>query len=220
MFCESYREALKEAALTGEQLPARLEAHLHACVSCRAAFSEELALFERIGAKVGARVNAEVPASLLLSVRQEIAASPAGRTWRLPVLAYLASGLAIVAIALTFAVRSKVSVKPEPSAHRISPPAANEPIASQKESGSRPVLVANSKRNRRLLQVAVHAEPEVLVSAEEQLGLRRYAASLRKTKAEVPVIKVNASAEIEPLQIASVDVKGLSIDPLQSGDSD
>ncbi len=77
-----------------------------------------------------------------------------------------------------------------------------------------------AKRSHKPPQVAIHAKPEVLVSAGEQLGLERYAASLRNTKAEAPaVIKGNAGPEIEPLQIARVDVKRLSIEPLEDSDS-
>lgn len=221
MFCESYRQTLKEAALSDERLPADVQAHLASCLSCRESFSEQKALFERIGGELQTRVNAEMPASLLPRVRREIAASLAARTWRVPLLAYVASGLAIGAIALSLAVRTKVSsVKPEPSAGGASSAISSEPSASQEQSRSGQMLVKTSKKSHKPPQVALHAKPEVLVSAGEQLGLQRYAASLRNAKAEAPaVIKGNAAPEIEPLQIASVDVKRLSIEPLEDSDS-
>jgi hypothetical protein len=221
MFCESYRKTLSEAALRDERLPADVQAHLASCASCRESFLDEKAVFGLIEAELRIRTNAEMPASLVPRVRQEIAKLPA-RTWRVPLPAYIASGLAVGAIALSFAVRSKVSpVKPEPSAHNVSLPAQNEPSVSQKENGSGQTLAATGRKSRRSPQAAPHGNPEVLVSAEEDLGLQRYAASFRNVKSEAPaVIKGNAAAEIEPLQIASVDVKGLSIEPLQSGDSD
>jgi hypothetical protein len=220
MFCGSYREALSEAALRDERLPAEVQVHLTVCASCREAFLEEKALFARIGAEVRVRVNAETPGSLLPRVQQEIAAAPATRTWRIPALAYVASGLAIGAIVLSFAVRTKVpSVKPESPAGHVSS-LALKPSTAQEQSGSGQVFVAAGKKNRKPPQAVLEAEPEVLVSAEEQLGLLRYAASLRSTKAGAPtVVKGNAVAEIEPLQIASVDVKRLSIEPLEANDS-
>jgi hypothetical protein len=222
MFCESYRETLSEAAMRDERLPAEVQGHLAACASCRDSFSDEKALFDRIGAEVRSSVNAEMPASLLPRVRQRIAAAPAAEIWRVPGLAYVASGLAIGAMALSFAVRTKVrSAKPEPSASSVSSPRPNEPGASEKESGSGPMLTAIYKRERRAPQVISKAAPEVLVSGEEQLGLRRYAASLRNTATDrTASVKSDAVLEIEPLEIAGMDLKGLSIDPLQSGDRD
>jgi hypothetical protein len=222
MLCKSYRETLNEAALSDERLPAEVEAHLASCASCRESFSDEQALFGLIEAEVRISINAEMPASLVPRVRQEIAASPAARAWRVPVPAYIASGLAVGAIALSFAVRTKVpSVKPEPAAHYISLPAPNEPSVSQTGGGPVEVLVATSKRSHKQAQVALRAEPEVLVSAEEQLGLQRYAASLRSMAADRAAnVKPEALLEIKHLEIAGVDLKGLSIDPLQSGDSD
>jgi hypothetical protein len=200
-------------------LPAEVQAHFASCASCRESFSDEKALFGLIEAEVRIRINAEMPASLLPRVRQEIAASTAARTWRVPVPAYIASGLAMGAIALSFALRAKVwSVKPEPPAHNMSLPARNEPGVSQKGGG--PVGVT-SKGSHKQPPVALRAEAEVLVSGEEQLGLQRYAASLRSTAADRSAdVKPEALLEIKHLEIASVDLKGLSIDPLQSGDSD
>jgi hypothetical protein len=222
MLCESYRKTLNEAALSDERLPAEVQAHLASCASCRESFSDEQALFSLIETEVRIRINAEMPASLLRRVRQEIAASPAARTWRVPVPAYIASGLAVAAIALSFAARTKVSsVKPEPSAHNISLPAPNEPGVPQTGGAPREMLVATSKRSHQQPQVALRAEPEVLVSADEQLGLQRYTASLRSMAADRAAnVKPEALLEIKHLEIAGVDLKGLSIDPLQSGDSD
>ena len=222
MLCESYRETLNEAALSDEQLPAEVQAHLASCASCRESFSDEKALFGLLEAEVRMRINAEMPASLLPRVRHEIAALAAARTWRVPVPAYIASGLAVGAIALSFAVRTKVSsVKPEPSAHNISLPAPNEPSVSQTGEGPLEMLVATSKRSHKQPQVALRAEPKVLVSAEEQVGLQRYTASLRSMAAERAAnVEPEALLEIKHLEIAGVDLKGLSIDPLQSRDSD
>jgi hypothetical protein len=223
MFCERYRKTLSEAAAwSDERLPAEAQAHLGSCASCRKSFSDEKALFGLIESELRIRINAEMPASLLPRVRQEIVASTAARTWRVPAPAYIALGLAVGAIALSFAVGTKVSsVKPVPSAHNISWPAPNEPSISQKGGGPVEVLVATSKRSHRQPQVALRAEPEVLVLAEEQLGLQRYTASLRSRAADRGAdVKPGALLEIKHLEIAGVDLKGLSIDPLQSGDSD
>jgi hypothetical protein len=222
MFCESYRKALNEAAMSDGPLPADVQAHLASCPSCRESLSEQKALLARIEAELEACVNTQLPVSLLPRVRREIAASSAGRTWRLPLLAYAASGLAIAAIAVSFAVRTRVpSAKPEPSARAVSSPAFTQPSASKEEGDSRQVFVATSQKKRRAQQVVLNEELVVLVSAEEQIGLQRYAASLRSMPADRAAnVKPAPRPEIEHLEIASIDLKGLSIDPLQGGDSD
>ena len=222
MFCESYREALNEAAMSDERLPADVQAHLASCLSCRESLWQQKALFARIEAEVQTRANAPMPASLLPGVRREIAASPATRTWRVPVLAYAASGLAVGALAVSWAVWTRLPrAKPELSPGAASSQAFREPIASENQRESPQVLVAPSKKNRRPQQVVPNAEPEVLVSAEERIGLQRYAASLRSMPADRAAnVKPEPRPEIEHLEIASIDLKGLSIDPLQSGDSD
>lgn len=222
MFCESYRQALNEAAMSDELVPADVQAHLASCLSCRESLSQQKSLFARIDAEVQTRVNAQLPVSLLPRVRREIAASPAARTRRLPVLAYAASGLAIGAIAVSFAVRTRVpSATPEPSPRAVSSLAFTEPSASKEQRESRQLFVAGSKKNRRPQQVVLKVEPEVLVSAEERIGLQRYAASLRSMPADRAAnVKPEPRPEIEHLEIASIDLNGLSIDPLQAGDSD
>lgn len=222
MFCKSYRATLNGAVLSGEPLPADAESHLAVCTSCRREFSVEKTLFGLIDAEVRTRVNAAAPASLLPRIRQQIAAAPAAGTGGMPVLAYVTTGLVIGAIVLSFAVRTKVfSVKPEHSARGAASPVANEPNASQRASRSGQMLLATRKRDQRPRQVAVKVMPEVLVANEEQLGLQRYAASLRNVMTDrAATMKSDAVLEIKPLEIAGMDLKGLSIDPLQSGDSD
>ena len=79
--------------------------------------------------------------------------------------------------------------------------------------------VASRKRDRR--PRPVKGMPEVLVSSEEQFGLQRYAASLRKVMTDrTAIAKGDQALEIKPLEIAGMDLQGLAIDPLQSGDSD
>jgi len=222
MFCEPYQKTLNAAALGDEHLTADVRKHLASCDSCRRSFAQEKAVFGLIEAEMQARVNADMPASLLARVRQKISASPSARTWRVPALAYFAAGLALGAMALLFAVRTKGPlIKPDRTAGAVSSPAPSEPGGLQRENGSGPMFVATRKRSHKPRQVVLDAEPDVLVPAQEQLGLQRYAASLRSKAADRAAnVKPEAQLEIKHLEIASIDLKGLSIDPLQSGDSD
>jgi hypothetical protein len=66
----------------------------------------------------------------------------------------------------------------------------------------------------------MQAQPEVLISADEQLGLQRFTASLKRVSANRPaLVKAEATTEIAPLEIAGIDVRRLSIEPLESGDA-
>ena len=67
-----------------------------------------------------------------------------------------------------------------------------------------------------------HSGPEVLVSAEEQLGLERYTARLRAGTVEFSaraVVKGNSDFSIQPLEIAEIALGQLTIEPLESGES-
>ena len=98
MLCESCRQALSEAAVSGEALPREVRLHLAGCNACTAVFAEERELFAAIDSAMGTTVNVEVPASLLPRVRAQIAASPEKTIWRLPVLAFATALLVGVAV--------------------------------------------------------------------------------------------------------------------------
>jgi len=44
MLCESYRQALKDAAASGEALPTSLELHVAGCQDCAESFATEQAV--------------------------------------------------------------------------------------------------------------------------------------------------------------------------------
>jgi hypothetical protein len=120
---------------------------------------------------------------------------------------------------LAFGARTRVAlINKENVVPEVSSSAVSEPNAAPGLSELRPERVA-AKRNRSPQRVTSSVQPEVLVLPEEQLGLRRYAASLRATSAHSPVTVKNATPLIIPLEIARMDVKQLSIEPLESGDS-
>jgi anti-sigma factor RsiW len=220
MFCESHRKVLREAALRGERLRGEAQAHLEVCTSCRRSFSEEQALLGLLEGGLRSLANQEVPGSLVLKVRRRIVEVPKSRAWRPPFLAYVTAGLAIGAMVLLFGARTRVPLAGEenvvPEASSI---ARNEPNAAPEPSEPQRELVA-AKRNGSPHRVTSRVQPEVLVLAEEQLGLRRYAASLRATASHGRrTVKSDATPEIIPLEIARIDVKQLSIEPLESGDS-
>ncbi|HSC44522.1 MAG TPA: hypothetical protein VLC94_01770 [Candidatus Acidoferrum sp.] len=65
-------------------------------------------------------------------------------------------------------------------------------------------------------------ESQVLVSQEEQLHFQKYLASLRApgiVPAEKVMVNSNSDGEIAKLDIAELEFRQLSIEPLSSGDS-
>jgi hypothetical protein len=72
MSCETYREALTQAAASGTEPLGAASAHLDSCASCRNFFDEERSLFCAIDAGLRRPANQEVPASLLPRVRAQV----------------------------------------------------------------------------------------------------------------------------------------------------
>src|SRR5215831_12141657 len=220
MFCESHRKALSEAVLAGGRLPVEAEAHMALCAGCRQAFADERALLRRIEAGISSRVVLETPASLIPGVRERIAGLGDSRSgWRL-VLGYATAALVLSVIAISLGMRGKTPHAPlkTPSASTVPAlrsPAATPPRAKARETAAmaRPRAVAGRPARR-------NGPPEVLISGDDRLGLERYVASFRVVASGTKAtLKEEGGAEIKPIEIAELDVKRLSIEPLASGDS-
>jgi len=220
MFCESYRKPLSEAALRGERLPADAEAHLAGCRACRRSFSAEQTLLVSVDGALRSLANGKVPASLVPKLRSQIAGLPERRAWRSPLLS-CAAALAIGAMAVWFAGRTNETLVQEKDVvPEVSSSGHSEPNAAGQQAEAQGERVVTHERSSARRRSALAAQPEILVSADEQLGLQRYAAFLRTAAANRPaVVKADASTEIPPLEIASIDVGRLSIEPLEGGDA-
>jgi hypothetical protein len=72
MFCESYRQPLKDAAASAEALPRSLELHVAGCQDCAESLAAEQAVLVAIQRSLHAAMNAEIPASLITRVRVAI----------------------------------------------------------------------------------------------------------------------------------------------------
>ena len=217
MFCESYRRPLTEAAC-GAALTAALERHLEGCAACRSAFAAELALARSIDRELGAAVNVPVPPSLAPRVRAAVSAEgrrPMGR---------LATAALVGALAAVGLIVGMPHVDWTP---RVAP--AGKPPASASEAGVPPDhgSAAPPAAARRLVRAPLPArmparsQPEVLVAPEEQAGFDRYLAQLRahprgRSSAR---LEGDAGREFKPLEIAAMDFRELTIQPLDSGDA-
>jgi hypothetical protein len=224
MFCESYRKALSEAAATGGPLPRALETHLAECGGCASDFAAEQRLFASIDYAMSAAVNVEVPASLLPRVREQVASVRVAWRGFVPVFA---TGLALVcAFAVSVAHRrhpvpdasSSGSVTVAPA---VSSAAEHAASLSPAVAGPPALQPAPRKGTAVVPQASLHSEPEVLVSSDEQLGFERYAARLRARAPEFSaraVVISDAAFNIQPLEIAEIDLRQLTIEPLDGGE--
>jgi len=226
MFCASYRKALSEAVLLGGRVHGEIESHLATCAGCREAFSEEHTLLQRIDGGLSSLAVSDVPASLVPGVRARIAGGTVSRSvWR-PVLVYATAVFAISVAAISFSMRSKVPPLKFDSAIAGASSAVESPTASPQvesvpyERSSQDRLVVTRKQTSPGARAARNNEPEVLISADDRLGLQRYVASLRTVaRRNAATLEDGTGPEIKPLEIAELDLKQLSIEPLESGDS-
>ena len=232
MFCESYRKVLMEAAGSGEALPRELEEHVAGCEHCHAAFADEQALFRSIDGALQAAANAEIPGSLLPRVRMHVASDSTKANRRVPVLAFVTGGLVIGAIVLSSSSLRHSAVSDstgkEPAARSIQSAVSREPTGLSIQTSSIQVSPSSERlvsRRERLVvdRVARRSEPEVLVSSEEAAGLRRYADLLRAKSLETSnraAAISDAPFEIKPLEIAELNLRQLTIQPLEDSESD
>ena len=227
MFCESYRKVLMEAAGFGKALPRRLEEHLAGCECCRAAFADEQALFRSIDGALEAAANAEIPGSLLPRVRMQVASDSTKAYRRVPVLAFVTGGLVIGAIMLSSSSLRHSAVSrstgKEPAAPSIQSAVSREPTGLSIQPSPRPEPLVSRRERSVVDRVALRSEPEVLVSSEEAAGLRRYADLLRAKSLETSnraAAISDAPFEIKPLEIAELNLRQLTIQPLEGSESD
>ena len=218
MSCERYQKALVEAAARSDSLPLDLRRHLNTCSPCRAAFEQEQSLFSSIDARIRETANGEVPPSLLARVRIRLAQEPSPSKKRSSTAKWLYAAAATLLLALLPLLRMKnASIEPakreaeakdalvtmsqgfnaerDHSAHRASSTAKRENHIRRSVT-SRVVRKANVATNTQTL--------EVLVPANQELLLRRYARALYRRSA--PTLSVG------PYQIPSVGRSPDSLD--------
>lgn len=228
MFCESYRQPLMDSLAAGEPLSGDSAKHVAGCDLCSAAFAKEQALYLAINHSLVAAANAPVPASLVPRVQAQIAERSDKAFWRSPILVFatlvLVAGMA--ALSPVFHWRSEPSFTGAEDQQAAAPKVQ---FADNHEAAGSPVQPAplvkryppRSKAGSAVPSRAqVRAGTEVLISPEEQAGLKRYAADLRgkalENGARAASVTNDAAFKIEPLQIAAMDQQQLIIEPLES----
>lgn len=226
MPCEYYKDALIEAAATGE-LQGELGAHLAGCASCRSAFAEEKSLFASIDVGLHATANAEVPPSLLPRVRAalEEGSSPK-HAWLTNGFALATAAAVILTLSISLAIRHRSSERSvERNVAFTNPPASLPPAQHIQTPGLvpkanssfayRPGGIIASNRPPRDTTAGHDGLPEVLVPSDQNVLLARYADEWSRCKrvplvAEGPQATTLVPMEVAPIQIAQLDVKPLA----------
>jgi hypothetical protein len=225
MFCESYREPLIDALAAGEPLTDTLAKHVASCGACSVAFAKEQALFAEINHSLGVSANAPVPPLLVPRLQAQLAASPAKVSWRTPVLAF--ATLSLVAGAIAIAPIFHRRPTPGGGSRGKAPvvAAAVRPAGGHESIGSPIQTAPHAKRSPRLKRVVlsqarVRSDLRVLVSPGEQAGLEHYAIRLRarglENSARAAAIESDPELNIRPLEIAAMDTRQLTIEPLET----
>jgi predicted anti-sigma-YlaC factor YlaD len=226
MPCESYKDALIEAAASGLEPQSKLRAHLATCPSCRNTYAEEQSLLASLDAGLHKNANAEVPASLLPRVRAYLDENAFQRSWVRNWRA-LASATAILTIFFLAQAIWRTTVRQQPvetvkktstPSHVNSSPQDHTFIAVTPREGNSSPLSRDTIARNGVLQEALAAseiQPQVLVPPDENIILARYAQQWSQRK-RAPLIPANSEdtslspLNLSPIQIAQLDVKLLA----------
>jgi len=227
MSCESFHDALIEAAASGEEPRGELRAHLKECAACRGAFEQEQALFAAMDSGLRSVANAKVPPSLLPRVRAAIDEAPAPAPAWSPMWFVLAGASAMLAIVFVAQTIWHQSVPPRPveTAGNTNHPSSSGPLVQS--PGAVTAMNPGSVVPRAPASMeSVHTprggsktgrQPEVLVPRDQEVLLASYAEEWAHKKV-APVLRADSSAnepqfaplEVAPIQIAELDVKLLA----------
>jgi hypothetical protein len=222
MPCENYREALMETAATNSAPSRELRSHLDACVSCCAAFTEELQLSAAIDTGVRAIANTEVPRSFLPRVRASLEdVSASQRRWT-PFLIFAAASTAIVLTAF-IVTRPHHAANNDQAKQIYSVPSRETPeIPARREATGTPAIVASNGSHRTLrwrnfasTNSASSNQLEVIVPPDEREAFARFVASMQDRRDGALTLvtsgpeKKDDPISVAPLQIAKLEVRRL-----------
>jgi hypothetical protein len=224
MPCESYREALIEAAATDSAPSRELRLHLDACASCRAASSEELQLFAAIDSGVRTTANAEVPTSLLPRVRVQLNQRPARRRAWVPAGAVMVAAVGLVAVIVFVRGFERDGVRTNSpansSAQNIRPTESQPapPVAAFIETTSPPakIKLPRPAESPRVVGAAQVETAKVLVPAGQQRAIDVLLASVKQGKVYGEVLLAEKPEKtLEELQVLPIDISPIEMKPLE-----
>jgi hypothetical protein len=222
MLCESYKQALTDAAAANVVPSDEVSAHLSACRFCRAFFVAEQQLFAAIDCGVDAAANHGVPASLLPRVRARLDERPLSNFSWFRVGALLA-GAALVLVSVLMLQKMRLAsreaaapanIVAESSAPKESPAA----IVPEVRPETQAVEPRSTKWNHpRVIDAPKPAaDRAVLVPAGQREAVDNLLAALSRgtVKGDDLLVKRTASGsindELAPLGIPAIEIKPLA----------
>jgi hypothetical protein len=231
MPCEPYKDALMEAAATSAEPQAELRAHLESCAACRSAFAEEQSLFSAIDAGLHVTANSRAPASLLPRVLARVSEESAPRrSWTTSGFALATTAAIVFAFLAAQAVRrttviqtpKDVAMNANSPARVITPPPSRAfaPLPATRNhsvSGGQRAGARNHPSAQTL--VTRNTNPQVLVTQDQEILLATYAERLRHRKQALFVADKPGETNLEPLQIAPIQIAQLDVKLLAEGQS-
>ncbi|MGB9465043.1 MAG: hypothetical protein WBR10_08015 [Candidatus Acidiferrum sp.] len=220
MPCESYREALREAAAADFAPSPELRSHFDACASCRATFAEEAQLFAALDEGVRVAANAEVPASLLPRVRAEWNHRHVPRrSWVPATTAIAAAALVLVIVFVRGYGRDAAGSIPQ-----VSSVAGNvEPDEIKRTS---PATVAHEEASPAARNKAVRAvkisptarveEAAVLISAGQKQAIDALLLSFQQGEVDASALLAEKPERaLQELKVAPIDLSPIEMKPLE-----
>jgi hypothetical protein len=218
--CEDYRTALTGAAAAAVQPSLELRSHLDGCLSCCAAFTEELQLFAAIDSGLRAAANSEVPASLFPRVRVQLNEQPVPRRTWVPARAAMAAAVALVAVIVFVRGigRDTVPINPPANsfAHNVSPAEIqpDPPVVAAIETTSPPAK-NKTVRAAKTAPVVQTKEVAVLVPAGQKQAMDALLAGVRQGQVKADVLLAeNSEKTLEDLQVSPLDISPIEMKPL------
>ncbi len=227
MFCESCRQPLNTAVAAGEPPPREVTVHLASCDACSAAFAAEKALFAAIDGSLYAAANADVPASLVPGVREAVLQKefPTRHIqWR-AILVFGSALLIVGSLSLWHSRSISRTEKVLAVASHTRPEASREAQIKSPTGVARGVAPSAPNKNPVTPPMATRSglAVMVIVSPQEEDALKKYAvlvnANFGKNLAS-EVTRWDVRADLDPLEIAEIDLSQLLIQPLERGEVD
>jgi hypothetical protein len=231
MLCEKYKEALIEAAVSGDELAPDVSAHVTACTSCASELTQQRSLVAAIDGNVSRQMNAAVPAAMLRRLDARLAQQPQPK--RTPRFAQIFAGsLATLLVAATvFIVIARHNMRVD-DAKRIGPnQVKNQEVDAMRRVMEPPRTSANASANiqhgapghtrshsARVAETQKPLEAEVLIPPEERVALEHFIAK-SKTRDELvaalmPPLRRSLDEPVKHIEIPDINTAGIVIEPI------
>jgi hypothetical protein len=221
MLCDTYKEALIEAAASGAALPIALREHVDACGRCRATLAAERTIFAAVDAGLHRAANAKVRDCFLPKVKANLATETVPARNPIPRWAFVCAtgALALAAAFLNLPRRShdEGRTKAITASSETSASAGEGRLSLAPQHKTFFSARASKAPNKQNVSHTKSHEPEVLIQPEEEESLKRfYAAACNRTVDVRAVVADEHEMTPKSLAIEQIEVRNLKIENLDA----